>query len=251
MKKIAFVLCLLLGISLGAKAQIQECDSLKAKKAYVCNNIGRAFAWSGAGIVAGASTMFITAAIQAGQGNELGAGIGKMIGIIFGTIGGAVAATSIPFFIAGHCLARSDVPGDYELLFTPEGAKGFATTISLGSYANALSLEANPGYLFNENFFTGGGLSAFYDFDYKWGAMAFANIKYTFGKRSVAPFAGFAVGCAALSQSSDPLAIKGYAAPEFGVRCKLPKKTSLSISLEPLFYFDGDSNAAFKVGVQF
>ena len=139
---------------------------------------------------------------------------------IGGYIGGMVALTGLPFYLAGK--AKMKANGTSLMTISSEGQNGYVTNVEAGvGLANTLSFHAARGYNFNEHLFVGGGVGCsgylFTDPDEAYldyvAVPVYADLRLTAGSNRVTPYMGGRLGC-------DLIGFDLYSSIEFGANIR-------------------------------
>ena len=139
---------------------------------------------------------------------------------IGGYLGGMVALTGLPFYLAGKAKMKSC--GSSLMTISSEGQNGYATHVEAGlGLANTMSFHAVGGYNFNEHLFVGGGVGCsgylFTEPDEPYldyvAVPVYADLRLTAGEKRVTPYMGARLGC-------DLNGIDLYSGIEFGTNIR-------------------------------
>ena len=156
-------------------------------------NVGKTIMYTGASIAMVGLTTGIASSAVGISGDDIDVFV--LCTAIGGYIGGMVALTGLPDYLAGK--AKMSKHGSSLMTITSEGQNGYATNVEFGyGLSNSLSLDVVRGYNFNEHLFVGGGVgcSAFMFTeedesitDYL-ALPAYADVRLTGGSKRVTPY---------------------------------------------------------------
>lgn len=232
------ILCTML-LSLSGHIFAQKVDSLsRSEKRY---DAGKAMVYVGGGTALAGLTFSVITMLDDNSGRDVN--IGPFVGYITAGLGGIVALAGIPVMLSGRASMRND--GGIMMTFSDDYAKGFATVLELGAGLPYIKPSAGVGYNFSDNIYLGASVAGCCDW---FGSLdldcvpVYADARFSFGNKRVAPYIGANVGYDVLNSGI-------YTALNYGVRIKKPNQKSWWIASN--VEYAPKSGSVYSIGMKF
>lgn len=219
-----------------AQANIAEGQSLKTTGAVIAIT-GGSIALLGGGAA-------LLGLIEGKNNNTHGPGMLAVLGLSTALSGCLIALVGVPFIISGNAIMKTDDGAYWKRTSFSEGTmRGFGLVLEGGylmGYPFGAQFRAVIGHHVNEHVFVGGGIAPSYDLEgigpegyIPIDLPIFADFRYSFGGKRLAPYLGASLGVNAISERWPP-SLSHYSSLEAGLRWRLSKENGHALWLSAL-----------------